>query len=353
MSYPYIEIINIHKSYGSFEALKGVSLEIERSSLVTLLGPSGCGKSTLLRCLAGLESVTDGQIVLDAQDITGFSPRERNIGMVFQQYSLFPTMTVEKNVAFGLEVTHVSKELIRKKVAEMLEIVGLKDFAKRYPSQLSGGQQQRAALARALVTNPKVLLLDEPLSAIDAQLRKNLQSGIRRIQKERGITTIFVTHDQEEAMVMSDQIYLFNVGRIEQFGTPVEMYTHPTTKFAASFIGSYNIVDASFFSSRVPLPEGCENVAIRPEAVHISSVPFDHTHSRVYMEGVITDSVPHGDIIRYTIDAGGLSLKGEMLFDEQIVLDNGQRVSLCINTNDILPLRPEKDAKAAPADPGQ
>ena len=338
MSYPYIEIINIHKSYGSFEALKGVSLEIERSSLVTLLGPSGCGKSTLLRCLAGLETVTEGQIVLDAQDVTGFSPRERNIGMVFQQYSLFPTMTVEKNVAFGLEVAHVPKKRIREQVAEMLEIVGLGDFARRYPAQLSGGQQQRAALARALVTNPKVLLLDEPLSAIDAQLRKSLQSEIRRIQKERGITTIFVTHDQEEAMVMSDRIYLFNVGRIKQFGTPVEMYTRPTTKFAASFIGSYNILDASFFSDRIAVPSGCTGVAIRPEAVHISSVPFDHTQGGVYLEGIIRDSIPHGDVVRYSIDVGGTELKGEILFDNQALLENGQAVNLSISARDILPL---------------
>ena len=198
----YIHFEDVKKDFGQNHVLKGITLDIEKGHLVTLLGPSGCGKSTLLRCLAGLEEVTSGTVSLDGRDITHVSPRERGIGMVFQQYSLFPNMTVAQNVAFGLNMKKVDKETTHRKVDEMLRIVGLDDKAEHYPSQLSGGQQQRVALARAIVTEPKVLLLDEPLSAIDAKLRRNLQVEIRRIQQDFGMTTIFVTHDQDEAMVM-------------------------------------------------------------------------------------------------------------------------------------------------------
>lgn len=192
----YIRFENLSKNYGQKEVLKDINLEIEKGTLVTLLGPSGCGKSTLLRCLAGLETVSSGKIFLDGKDITDISPRDRGIGMVFQQYSLFPNMTVEQNIAFGLKIKKTDKKVIQEKVNDIISIVGLKEQVKQYPSQLSGGQQQRAALARAIVTEPKVLLLDEPLSAIDALLRHSLQIEIRRIQQELGITAIFVTHDQ-------------------------------------------------------------------------------------------------------------------------------------------------------------
>ena len=223
----YIRFENIVKNFGSTQVLKNINLDIEKGQLVTLLGPSGCGKSTLLRCLAGLETVTSGKIWLDGKEITNVEPRKRDIGMVFQQYSLFPNLTVEKNVAFGLQLKKMSKNQIDTKVKEMLEIVGLGDKGKNYPSQLSGGQQQRAALARAIVTEPKVLLLDEPLSAIDALLRKSLQMEIRRIQRETDITAIFVTHDQNEAMVMSDMIHLLYDGKIEQSAEPAQMYITP------------------------------------------------------------------------------------------------------------------------------
>ena len=200
----YIEFHNVKKSFGNNEVLKGLTLEVEQGELVTLLGPSGCGKSTLLRCLAGLEEVTEGNIILDGTDITGVDPRKRHIRMVFQHYSLFPNMTVEQNVAFGLKLKKEPADQIEESVRSILDTVGLAAQAGQYPSQLSGGQQQRAALARALVTRPKVLLLDEPLSAIDALLRHKLQIEIRRIQKEFGSNAIFVTHEQDEARVMAD-----------------------------------------------------------------------------------------------------------------------------------------------------
>ena len=212
----YIRFENIVKSFGSNTVLKDINLEIEKGQLVTLLGPSGCGKSTLLRCLSGLETVTSGKVYLDDRDITDVNPKDRDIGMVFQQYSLFPNMDVAQNVAFGLKMKKVPNAEIDKRVKEMVDIVGLSDHLHHYPSELSGGQQQRAALARAMVTNPKVLLLDEPLSAIDALLRHSLQVEIRRIQQELNMTAIFVTHDQDEAMVMSDVIHLMYNGKIEQ-----------------------------------------------------------------------------------------------------------------------------------------
>lgn len=211
MSYIHFEQIN--KKFGSNHVLKDIDLEVEKGQLVTLLGPSGCGKSTLLRCLAGLEQVTSGRVYVDGEDITDVIPRRRGIGMVFQQYSLFPNMNVTDNVAYGLKLKKLPRAQIADKVEHMLEIVGLSEKKGQYPAQLSGGQQQRVALARAMVTEPKVLLLDEPLSAIDALLRKNLQIEIRRIQQQLGITTVFVTHDQDEAMVMSDVIHLFHDGQ--------------------------------------------------------------------------------------------------------------------------------------------
>ena len=315
----YIEFRNIHKYFGSSHVLKGINLGVEYGQMVTLLGPSGCGKSTLLRCLAGLEQVNEGQIFLDGKDITNLTPKQRNIGMVFQQYSLFPTLTVRQNVAFGLQIQKMEKSKIDAKVKEVLEIVGLSDRIDHYPRQLSGGQQQRVALARAIVTELKVLLLDEPLSAIDALLRKNLQIEIRRIQQELNITTIFVTHDQDEAMVMSDMIHLFNVGQIEQSGTPVEIYTHPRTRFAANFIGNYNILDAAQFKTLTGAEAQAENVAIRPEVISLSAEPGEQPGC--YMrKGKIVNSVPHGNIVRYTIACDDVTLRVDVLFSDAMLL---------------------------------
>lgn len=321
----YIRFENLNKSFGENHVLKDINLDIEKGELVTLLGPSGCGKSTLLRCLSGLEKVTSGKIYLDGEDITNIDPRDRGIGMVFQQYSLFPNMSVKDNVAFGLKMKKVPKEDIDRKVKEILEIVGLSDKINQYPMQLSGGQQQRVALARAIVTEPKVLLLDEPLSAIDALLRHNLQIEIRRIQKELDITTIFVTHDQDEAMVMSDTIHLFNSGHVEQSGSPVDIYTNPKTKFTASFIGNYNLLSAEKFGNGCNEKIDCQDIAIRPEIVKLSKEPIDFD-KYYHFKGVVTNFISHGNVIRYTVANDEIWLNSDVVFERELPFAEGDEV---------------------------
>lgn len=324
----YIEFKNINKFYGDNHVLKGINLKIEKGQFVTLLGPSGCGKSTLLRSLAGLEAVTDGQIILDGEDITTKEPKDRNIGMVFQQYSLFPNMTVEENLAFGLKLKKLPQEEINERISKAIKIVELEGKEKAYPSNLSGGQQQRVALARGIVMQPKVLLLDEPLSAIDAKLRKSLQLSIREIHNKLGLTTIFVTHDQDEAMVMSDVIHLFHDGVIEQSGTPVEVYTRPVTSFAASFIGNYNIFEADKIA-KLTGTEWKTKVAIRPETIMMSKAPIAND-DRFKMEGVIKEHIARGNVLRYTIDVGGIEVYADALFRSVSIFQDGEKVYLSI-----------------------
>ena len=333
---PYIHFDHVNKYFGQNHVLKDISLEIEQGELVTFLGPSGCGKSTLLRCLSGLEAVTDGKIYLDGKDITDLDPKRRGVGMVFQQYSLFPNLTVGQNVAFGLKIQKKNKDEIQRRVQEMLEIVGLSEKINYYPRQLSGGQQQRVALARALVTEPKVLLLDEPLSAIDALLRRNLQVEIRRIQKKLGITTLFVTHDQDEAMVMSDRICLLNQGQIEQSGTPVEIYTAPKTRFAASFIGSYNVFTPNEYTMLTAGKEKTEtSVAIRPETIAIAKEKPGRDHClEVY--GTIQESITRGNVLRYTVDVNGVKLQADTLFRSFSIFQTGERVWLSVEHKNCL-----------------
>ncbi|MEE8886059.1 MAG: ABC transporter ATP-binding protein [Eubacteriales bacterium] len=325
----YIKFDHITKSFGKKEVLRDISLDIEKGDLVTLLGPSGCGKSTLLRCLAGLESVTGGRIFLDGKDITNMEPQKRGIGMVFQQYSLFPNMTVEQNVIFGLKMKKTPDDVAKKKTEDIIKIVGLTEQKKQYPSQLSGGQQQRAALARALVTEPKVLLLDEPLSAIDALLRHSLQIEIRRIQQELGITAIFVTHDQDEAMVMSDVINLMYEGRIEQSARPIDLYTNPKTKFAASFIGHYNLLTADEMKTVTGETIESENIAFRPELLQISTKASDAPDC-YQMKGKISFSLPHGNILRYAVIVNGKQIDTDVLFGTSDPFNNGDEVYLTI-----------------------
>ncbi len=332
----YISFENLNKQFGTNHVLKDINLEVEKGQLVTLLGPSGCGKSTLLRCLAGLEQVSSGRIYLDGQDITDVAPRHRGIGMVFQAYSLFPNLTVHDNVAYGLKLKKLPKAEIDEKVGKMLDIVGLSDKISQYPAQLSGGQQQRVALARAMVTAPKVLLLDEPLSAIDALLRKNLQIEIRHIQQQLGITTIFVTHDQDEAMVMSDMIHLFHDGRIEQSGSPEQIYTHPATKFAATFIGNYNLPDVPAFSKVFQCDFTNESLAIRPEVIRLSKEPAAPQEGVLTAEGTVSSYISHGNLIRYTVDFDGLQMNADIIYGSHMSFNPGDRVFVCIKKDQII-----------------
>jgi len=240
----YVSVTQLTKRFGENTVFEDIDFTIEQGEFVTLLGPSGCGKSTLLRSLAGLNPVDSGVIAVDGEDITHQAPQQRGIGMVFQSYALFPNMTVFDNIAFGLKMKKLAADQIATDVAKVIALVDLQGKEQHYPHQLSGGQRQRVALARALVVRPRILLLDEPLSALDAKIRKRLRQQIRDIQKELNLTTVFVTHDQEEAMTMSDRIFLMNKGEIVQQGSPESIYTQPANEFVAGFMGHYNLVDA-------------------------------------------------------------------------------------------------------------
>ena len=241
---PFLELKDVTKQFGQVEAVHDFNLAVERGELVSFLGPSGCGKTTTLRMIAGFEMPTAGKISVDGADITFRPPNRRNVGMVFQSYALFPNMSVAGNIGFGLRVTHKPQALIQQRVKEMLALIHMTGLGDRYPYQLSGGQQQRVALARALAFQPQVLLLDEPLSALDAKIRVSLRAEIRSIQRQLGITTIYVTHDQEEALSISDRVVVMNDGRIEQVGTPFETYNFPKTQFVANFVGTLNTINA-------------------------------------------------------------------------------------------------------------
>jgi putative spermidine/putrescine transport system ATP-binding protein len=327
-------------SFVSVEQLD-ISFTIAKGEFITLLGPSGCGKSTLLRCIAGLTAVNGGRILLDGHDLVPLSPQKRDIGMVFQSYALFPNMNVEQNVAFGLRMQKVKPEESRRRVAEVLQLVELTTLANRYPHQMSGGQCQRVALARSLVTRPRLLLLDEPLpdlfaqvfanlSALDARIRKHLREQIRQIQQELQLTTIFVTHDQEEALTMSDRIFLMNQGRIVQSGDAQSLYTAPVDAFAAGFIGSYNLLDAERASQLLQRPIA-SRLAIRPESIGL--VPLG-AGLNAELEGEIRSHSLLGNVIRYRVLARGVELVVDVLNrSASDLLANGQRVALAVDAD--------------------
>lgn len=248
MARPIVEINGVNKIYGSNHVVKDLNLVVEEGEFLTLLGSSGCGKTTTLRMIAGFEEPTSGSIKVEGEAIEEKEPFERNVNTVFQSYALFPHKTIYDNIAYGLKMKKVPKDEIKKRVHEMMELVQLEGFEKRYPSQLSGGQKQRVAIARALINRPRVLLLDEPLGALDLKLRKQMQLELKRLQKKLNITFIYVTHDQEEALTMSDRIAIMNAGVLDQVATPTEIYEHPATKFVATFIGETNIFDGSIRS---------------------------------------------------------------------------------------------------------
>ncbi len=271
-----IVVENVTKQFGSFYAVDCVDLEIKSGSLVALLGPSGSGKSTLLRLIAGLEMPDSGRILLTGEDATHRSVQDRNIGFVFQHYALFKHLSVRKNIAFPMEIRKMPQAKVKARVNELLELVQLAGLGDRYPSQLSGGQRQRVALARALAVEPKVLLLDEPFGALDAKVRKDLRAWLRRLHDEVHVTTVFVTHDQEEAMEVSDEIVVMNKGKVEQVGSPAQIYDHPASAFVMSFIGPVNVLPSS---SRMFEKNGFESVHpeifLRPQDILVETSPSD------------------------------------------------------------------------------
>ena len=313
-----IDIRHVSKQFGHFQALSDVSLQIESGELVALLGPSGCGKTTLLRIIAGLETPDVGHILYSGLDTTDTHVRERQVGFVFQHYALFRHMTVFENVAFGLRVkpraVRPSAAQIREKVHALLELVQLAGLADRYPSQLSGGQRQRIALARALAVEPKVLLLDEPFGALDAKVRKELRRWLRRLHDELHVTSIFVTHDQEEAMRMSDRIAVFNAGRIEQLGTPHEVYEKPATAFVAGFLGVSNLISGEKAKAVVGRSD---LVNIRPERIRLAGSGAKPGKDEMAAPGVVIEVAYTGaNTISIVETAGGVRLISTKLNEE-------------------------------------
>ncbi len=315
-----LELRQIEKSFGDTRVLKGIDLTVGEGEFVTLLGSSGCGKTTTLRIIAGLEEPDGGQVLLEGRDMRGWGPEKRNVNTVFQNYALFPHMNVFQNIAYGLKIRKVAREEIRRRVTDMLTLVQLEGFEKRMPSQMSGGQRQRVAIARALVNNPRVLLLDEPLGALDLQLRRQMQLELKRLQKKLGITFIYITHDQEEAINMSDKIVVIREGLVEQAGTPARIYDDPRTSYVARFVGSANILTgkvlsvrnqegvlehvsgrAGFRTSGRPVKEGEQaTVAVRGETIRI----WPQKHQDYGLAGIITEKSFVGGMLRITVVLG-------------------------------------------------
>lgn len=336
----YVTAKNLTKRFGDNTVFEDIQFSIEQGEFITLLGPSGCGKSTLLRSLAGLNPVDGGIISVNGEDITHQVPQERGIGMVFQSYALFPNMTVEGNIAFGLKMKKLDADIIQREVAKVIELVDLKGKEKQYPHQLSGGQRQRVALARALVVKPRILLLDEPLSALDAKIRKHLRQQIRDIQKEMNLTTIFVTHDQEEAMIMSDRIFLMNKGEIVQAGTPEEIYTQPANEFVAGFMGHYNLVEADHAKQLFNI-DTQSKVAIRPESIYVREQGRQYgNHISAPQSGIIKNHQLLGNVIRYQVEVNECELTVDLLNrSSERLLANGSQLELLFNLNEIQPVR--------------
>jgi putative spermidine/putrescine transport system ATP-binding protein len=300
---PAVSLVGVRKSYGDVDAVAGVDLEVMDGEFFSLLGPSGSGKTTTLRMIAGFELPTAGAVLLQGRDVSKLPPYERDVNTVFQDYALFPHMSVGDNVAYGLMVKRVGRSQRRQRAAEALRMVRLEGFEKRKPSQLSGGQRQRVALARALVNRPRVLLLDEPLGALDLKLREEMQIELKTIQRDVGITFIFVTHDQDEALTMSDRIAVFNNGRIEQVGTPAGIYEHPQSAFIAGFVGTSNLLDGDVAEA---ITGSRQRFTVRPEKIRIEQPDGAVGEQDCAAEGAIRDVVYLGTTTRYivTLDHG-------------------------------------------------
>ena len=337
-----VEFKHVTKSYGDVQAVRDLSFVIERGKLVTLLGPSGCGKTTTLRLIAGLEMATEGSIFIGGKEVTRLSASDRDVSMVFQSYALFPHMTVMQNVSYGLTMSRLSKEEVSEKALEGLELVSLSGFGERLPSELSGGQQQRVAVARALVLEPEVLLFDEPLSNLDAKLRRRVREEIRELQQKLELTTVYVTHDQEEALAVSDTIFVMNEAVIDQEGTPQQLYEEPVNLFVADFIGDANIVKAQILkidgiSANVDiggigvnlpnrgLVSGEVSVAIRPQSICLSQSGLENS-----IPGTILKAIYLGGHIEYTVDC---------ILGELFVIDNQVEIKHNLDTAVFITLR--------------
>jgi putative spermidine/putrescine transport system ATP-binding protein len=343
----FLELQNLHRDFGSVKALDGIEIELGEGEFLSLLGPSGCGKTTALRLVAGFDRPDAGRIVVDGKDITNISPNKRDMGMVFQAYSLFPNMTARQNVEYGLRIRRKDKSDRRKRVSDLLELVGLGHAADRYPHQLSGGMQQRVALARALAIEPRVLLLDEPLSALDAKVRVQLREEIRRIQLELGITTLYVTHDQEEALSVSDHVAVMYGGRIEQMGSPAEMYSAPATPFVAEFIGTMNRLEGTVVEGGVEhggitlqveaargRPRGQRVlVLVRPETVEVERVDGRSAAANTLVGDVVTQTFL-GPVTRLKILGDGVDVIADVPTQKALALPVGTKVAAMLPAED-------------------
>ncbi|MGG6296541.1 ABC transporter ATP-binding protein [Leptolyngbya sp. AN02str] len=366
----YLQLRHVYKSYQSaMMAVQDVSLEIQAGEFISLLGPSGCGKTTILRMIAGFEPITSGEIYLEGRDISRLPANRRDMGMVFQSYSLFPHMTAAQNIAFGLRLKKVSPAEQKARVAHMLELVGLGNMGDRYPHQLSGGQQQRIALARALAIAPRVLLLDEPLSALDARVRVQLRNEIRRIQQQLNITTLFVTHDQEEALSVSDRVVVMSQGRIEQEGTPEEIYLAPSTPFTASFIGAMNQIPGLWEQGQVRITPNPQSdvpderlqtqptdladgtpvmVLVRPENIQLLGDEPTSAIANV-LSGLIASRLFLGAVVRLSVLTGDFYLKVDVPTDKAEQYQSGQVVQMGFAAEQcrVLPADPEPKRETA------
>ncbi|MFB2561729.1 ABC transporter ATP-binding protein [Rhizobium sp. IMFF44] len=347
----FLELTHIKKSFGDIQVVHDFNMKIEKGEFVSFLGPSGCGKTTVLRMIAGFETPTAGTLSINGKDQRALKPNQRNIGMVFQAYALFPNMTVHDNVAFGLKVAGMAKPDIDKRVKEMLALIKLDHLAGRYPYQMSGGQQQRVALARAIAVKPQVLLLDEPLSALDAKIRISLREEIRAIQQQLGITTVFVTHDQEEALSISDRIVVMNAGRADQIGTPFEIYNTPATRFVASFVGTLNLIEGKVVdpdSNRIMIgdqgvtlkqsvtaykPGDTVSLALRPEAGSLAESAKGDTA----LTGEVSSAHFLGSVIRTRMNVAGNTISFDMFNSPGMMPPSvGEKVTLRFASSDLL-----------------
>ncbi len=342
----FLALRKLCKAYGDVAAVDRLDLEVRRGELMALLGPSGCGKTTSLRMLAGLTQVTSGQIIVDGRDVTRAPPYRRDMGMVFQSYALFPHLDVARNVAFGLEMRKVGREEARRRVAEAIALVQLTGRESRRPAELSGGQQQRVALARALVIRPSILLLDEPLSNLDAKLRDEMRTEIRDIQRRLGITSVFVTHDQTEALTMCDRVAVMNHGRLEQVGSPAELYERPASAFVAAFVGRTNrlsgvaegdsVVAGGLCLRALGQHRGSVEVMIRPHRISLHNSAAETAGDSNQLKGRVIRSVYAGDVIQTDVQAADCILSVEQPNRGMAPPGAGDDVTLCFSLRDTM-----------------